>query len=128
MLVDRGLLSIRFGRRLHHHDLDVIRHGLERTKLRNEGRGLKDADHAVRYASKCMNTPTQMKSWTHSKGQITSSCWKTPCPTHSLGIVTPNAQSLCCTRVDWEIRRDFAEAERWLLKATVQIMPWRGIA
>lgn len=39
-----------------HHDLEIVRRGIEKAAHKNKRDGLKDADHAVRYASKCMNS------------------------------------------------------------------------
>lgn len=38
------------------HDLVTIQHGIEATFRKNQKSGLENADHALRFASKCMNT------------------------------------------------------------------------
>ena len=39
-----------------HHDLEIVRHGIEKAAHKNVRNGLKDQDHAIRYASACMNS------------------------------------------------------------------------
>jgi len=59
--------------KIHNNDFDVIRHGITRTAVKNKWQGPLDADHAVRYASSCMNTfRRQRKSLQETRQAVAS--------------------------------------------------------
>ncbi len=46
---------------IHSNDFDVVRHGITRVAVKNRWDGPLEFDHAIRYASSCMNTLQRQK-------------------------------------------------------------------